>query len=148
MGRGENDTMFQADPFDLNEYSKECERVFGVTPRPYWVPIEFGGYDIKIVLDKFGSNIIFSNGLRDPYSSGGILQNISDTVVAIYTQEGHHCLDVSTPMATDPDWLVAQRETEIKIIEGWLSKYVVPILTNDISACLLFQLDICFICNV
>ncbi|KVI00107.1 Peptidase S28 [Cynara cardunculus var. scolymus] len=46
MGRGENDTMFQADPFDLDKYSKECEQVFGVTPRPYWAPIEFGGYDI------------------------------------------------------------------------------------------------------
>ncbi|KAJ9559290.1 hypothetical protein OSB04_013904 [Centaurea solstitialis] len=126
MGQGENDTMFQADPFDLDKYSKECEQVFGVTPRPYWAPIEFGGYGIKTVLEKFASNIIFSNGLRDPYSSGGVLQNISDTVVAVYTQEGHHCLDVNTPMPTDPDWLVAQRDTEIKIIEGWLSKYTVP----------------------
>ena len=72
---------------------------------------------IKYVLEKFGSNIIFSNGLRDPYSSGGyiflqpnvpyklcdtnlfkiliflfffcsVLYNISDTVVALYTEEG------------------------------------------------------------
>ncbi|KAJ9559289.1 hypothetical protein OSB04_013903 [Centaurea solstitialis] len=153
MGNGEDDTMFQADPFDLDKYSKKCEQAFGVTPRPYWAPIEFGGYDIKTVLEKFASNIIFSNGLRDPYSSGGVLQNISDTVVAVYTQEdrvvsgwqivskiatleltmvrviyilGHHCLDVEAPTATDPDWLVAQRDTEIKIIEGWLSKYTVP----------------------
>ncbi|XP_023738064.1 uncharacterized protein LOC111886055 [Lactuca sativa] len=126
MGQGENDTMFQANPFDLDEYTKECQQVFGVTPRPYWAPIEFGGYGIKTVLEKFASNIIFSNGLRDPYSSGGVLQNISDTVVAISTQEGHHCLDIATPDATDPDWLVEQRNTEINIIEGWLSKYTVP----------------------
>ncbi|CAI9260648.1 unnamed protein product [Lactuca saligna] len=123
MGQGENDTMFQADPFNLGEYTKECQQVFGVTPRPYWAPIEFGGYGIKTVLEKFASNIIFSNGLRDPYSSGGVLQNISDTVVAIYTQEGHHCSDILSPMATDPDWLVEQRNKEINIIEGWLSKY-------------------------
>ena len=44
MGRGENDTIFQADPFDLDKYTEECQQVFGVTPRPYWAPIEFGGY--------------------------------------------------------------------------------------------------------
>ncbi|KAL8237099.1 hypothetical protein R6Q59_018180 [Mikania micrantha] len=131
FGRGENDTMFQADPFDLDEYTKECQQVFGVTPRPYWIPIEFGGHGIKTVLEKFASNIIFSNGLRDPYSSGGVLQNISDTVVAIYTQEGHHCLDINTPLDSDPDWLIAQRDAVINIIQGWLYKYVVPSSVNS-----------------
>ncbi|XP_071723483.1 uncharacterized protein [Rutidosis leptorrhynchoides] len=126
MGRGENDTMFQANPFDLDKYTNKCQQAFGVTPRPYWIPVEFGGYGIKTVLEKFASNIIFTNGLRDPYSSGGVLQNISDTVIAIYTEEGHHCLDINTPLDTDPDWLVAQRVSVIDTIQGWLSKYNVP----------------------
>lgn len=25
--------------------------------------------------------------------------------------------------SSDPDWLVKQRETELEIIEGWISKY-------------------------
>ncbi|XP_071698632.1 uncharacterized protein [Rutidosis leptorrhynchoides] len=126
FGRGENDTMYQANPFDLNKYIKECQQVFGVTPRPYWIPVEFGGYGIKTVLKKFASNIIFTNGLRDPYSSGGVLQNISDTVVALYTEKGHHCLDITSPLKTDPDWLTEQRMSVINTIQGWLSKYNVP----------------------
>lgn len=44
MGRGENETMFQAKLFDMANFTKECQQVFGVTPRPYWAPIEFGGH--------------------------------------------------------------------------------------------------------
>ena len=46
FGRGENDTMFQASPFDLNNYTKTCQDIFGasVTPRPHWITTEFGGH--------------------------------------------------------------------------------------------------------
>ncbi|RVW54370.1 Lysosomal Pro-X carboxypeptidase [Vitis vinifera] len=123
IGHGANDTMFQAWPFDLNNHTKTCQDLFGVTPRPRWITTEFGGHDIKSVVGNFASNIIFSNGLRDPYSAGGVLQDISDSVVAIYTDKGAHCLDLSTPTATDPDWLVSQQEKEVKIIGLWLAEY-------------------------
>ncbi|ESR49815.1 hypothetical protein CICLE_v10033480mg, partial [Citrus x clementina] len=57
IGIGKNDTMSQADPFNLTEYMDSCNKSYGV--------------DIRVVLKRFGSNIIFSNGLRDPYSSEG-----------------------------------------------------------------------------
>lgn len=92
--------MFQSEPFDIKNYTKDCLDVFGIVPRPHWMTTEFGGHvslcyfflllllrtpenqnitvlvmkifqDIKTVLGKFASNIIFSNGLRDPYSIGG-----------------------------------------------------------------------------
>ncbi|KAH9294393.1 hypothetical protein KI387_040403, partial [Taxus chinensis] len=64
-------TMFPASPFDIKEYARECYLKYGVLPRPHWATTEFGGHEIRRVLKDFGSNIIFSNGLRDPYSSGG-----------------------------------------------------------------------------
>ncbi|KAL5580171.1 hypothetical protein UlMin_012613 [Ulmus minor] len=79
--------------------------------------------DIKLVLHRFASNIIFSNGLRDPYSSGGVLDNISDSIVALHTKNGSHCLDIIRSKPTDPDWLVTQRKTEVKIIRGWITQY-------------------------
>ncbi|MFQ6631552.1 hypothetical protein Gotur_009182, partial [Gossypium turneri] len=66
----ENGTMFQPDPFNLTSFIQECKTIFGVPPRPHWVTSYYGGHDIKLILQRFGSNIIFSNGLRDPYSGG------------------------------------------------------------------------------
>ena len=43
IGHGANDTMFQAWPFDLNNHTKTCQGLFGVTPRPHWITTEFGG---------------------------------------------------------------------------------------------------------
>ncbi|KAG9456822.1 hypothetical protein H6P81_001330 [Aristolochia fimbriata] len=130
MGRGSNDTMFQASPFDLNEYMESCHKEYGVYPRPHWVTTEFGGHNIRRVLEKFATNIIFSNGLRDPYSSGGVLQNISDSIVAVYTTEGSHCLDILASSSKDPDWLTKQRDTEVKMIEGWIAEYKADLVTG------------------
>lgn len=116
-------TMFPPEPFNLNSFSNACKSEFGVPPRPHWVTTYFGGHDIKLILHRFASNIIFSNGLQDPYSSGGVLKNISSTVVAIYTAKGSHCLDIHGADKSDPDWLVEQRKTEVKIMKKWLAKY-------------------------
>ncbi|XP_030473828.1 uncharacterized protein LOC115691362 [Syzygium oleosum] len=124
MGVGiTNNSMFQANPFNLSTFNDRCNSSYGVVPRLHWITTYYGGHDIEQVLRKFGSNIIFSNGLRDPYSSGGVLKNISDTIIAIYTQKGSHCLDILVADQTDPKWLVRQRKMEVEIIKGWITKY-------------------------
>ncbi|KAF8034745.1 hypothetical protein BT93_C0911 [Corymbia citriodora subsp. variegata] len=116
-------TMFPPKPFNLNSFVAACKSVFGVAPRLHWVTTYFGGHDIKLILRRFASNIIFSNGLQDPYSSGGVLKNISSTVVAIYTTKGSHTLDILGANKSDPDWLVKQRKTEVEIMKKWLATY-------------------------
>ncbi|KAK4440668.1 Lysosomal Pro-X carboxypeptidase [Sesamum alatum] len=122
-GRGENDTMFPAAPFNLHKFIKYCKSLYGVSPRPHWATTYYGGHDIKLVLHRFGSNIIFSNGLKDPYSSGGVLEDISNSIRAVTTLNGSHCLDILYPEKTDPKWLIEQRNTEMKIIEEWINQY-------------------------
>ncbi|XP_002523750.2 lysosomal Pro-X carboxypeptidase [Ricinus communis] len=130
IGYGYNETMFQPSPFDINNYTEACVQVFGIKPRPQWATTEFGGHDIKTVLGNFASNIIFANGLRDPWSAGGVLEDISDTVVAVYTEYGAHCLDLYPPTPNDPDWLVEQRDKEIKIIAAWIAEYYAKLSTK------------------
>ncbi|KAG4930568.1 hypothetical protein AAZX31_17G152700 [Glycine max] len=123
MSSSQESSMFPPYEYNYTSIQAECLKKFGVKPRPRWITTEFGGHDIHATLKKFGSNIIFSNGLLDPWSGGGVLQNISESVVSLVTEEGAHHIDLRSSTKNDPDWLVEQRETEIKLIEGWISDY-------------------------
>ncbi|KAL1370955.1 hypothetical protein HN51_001169 [Arachis hypogaea] len=116
-------SMFPPYKFNYSDYEEGCVRNYGVKPRPKWITTEFGGHKIDATLKKFGSNLIFSNGLLDPWSGGSVLQNISESVVALVTEEGAHHLDLRASTQNDPDWLVEQRATEIKLIKGWITEY-------------------------
>ncbi|KAK2423912.1 lysosomal Pro-X carboxypeptidase [Trifolium repens] len=118
-----NDTMFRPFPFNLKNFVKKCKKDYGVEPRPHWISTYYGGQNIKLVRRRSSSNIIFSNGLKDPYSSGGVLTNLSKSLVAITTVNGSHCLDLLTSQQTDPKWLIQQRKKEVKIIRGWIKQY-------------------------
>lgn len=123
MAQNPNKTMFPLEIFDLKSYAEDCKRKYGVVPRPNWVTTEYGGHDIRKVLKHFGSNIIFSNGLRDPWSSGGVVENISESIVALPTKEGTHCLDLSPSLPSDPEWLKEQKSKEIEYIKSWIEQY-------------------------
>ncbi|GAY67005.1 hypothetical protein CUMW_253280, partial [Citrus unshiu] len=130
IGIGKNETMFQADPFYLTEYRDSCNKSFGVVPRPHWITTYYGGHDIRVVLKRFGSNIIFSNGHRDPCSSAGVLENISDNIIAVTTKNSSHCLDIQPATEDDPEWLVMQRKIEMDMVHDWFLKYSADLLQN------------------
>uniref|UniRef100_A0A1J3EWV7 Lysosomal Pro-X carboxypeptidase n=1 Tax=Noccaea caerulescens TaxID=107243 RepID=A0A1J3EWV7_NOCCA len=123
MSSSQENSMFPADDFNYSSYKKDCWNTFRVNPRPRWVTTELGGHDIGTTLKSFGSNIIFSNGLLDPWSGGSVLKNLSDTIVALVTKEGAHHLDLRPSTPQDPEWLVEQREAEIRLIHGWIQTY-------------------------
>ncbi|CAN7121845.1 unnamed protein product [Brassica rapa subsp. narinosa] len=116
IGHDKHDTMFQTAPFNMTSFIDDCKSKYGVSPRPHWITTYFGIQDIKLILRRFGSNVIFSNGLADPYSVGGVLENVSGTVVALKTLNGNlnTLQDLSSRRKDDPKWLVMQREKEIK----------------------------------
>lgn len=69
------------------------------------------------------SNIIFSNGQLDPWSTGGVTQNVSAaTTVIIIAQAAHH-LDLRTPNPLDPQPVIDARTLETSIIQGWINEY-------------------------
>ncbi|AQK81780.1 putative serine peptidase S28 family protein precursor [Zea mays] len=118
-----NESMFPPSAFSYDDRSDECFQSWGVRPRPHWITTEYGGYKIDKVLKRFGSNIIFSNGMRDPWSRGGVLKNISSSIIALVTEKGAHHLDLRSSTKGDPDWLIEQRRQEVEIIQGWIDQY-------------------------
>ncbi|KNA07475.1 hypothetical protein SOVF_171520, partial [Spinacia oleracea] len=64
------ETMLPAKPFNFIEFKKSCQSRFGVLPKPHSPISFFGSKNIIESLTGFGGNIIFSNGLKDPFSSG------------------------------------------------------------------------------
>lgn len=123
MSSNPENSMFPAFNYSFQSTHDSCSAFYGVSPRPHWIPLQFGGHDIRTVLKRFGSNIIFSNGLLDPWSNGGVLDDISESIVALVTTKGAHHVDLRAATESDPEWLVQQRQEEKKHISRWLRQY-------------------------
>ncbi|KAL2630233.1 hypothetical protein R1flu_014919 [Riccia fluitans] len=110
--------------WSFEDFAEWCQSTYGVKPRSHWIVEEFGANDIEAVLKRFGSNIVFSNGLVDPWSGGGVLKNISSSIVALVTTEGAHHIDLRPiDSSLDPHWLVEQRNAELAFIDKWLREF-------------------------
>ncbi|KAF7043422.1 hypothetical protein CFC21_052783 [Triticum aestivum] len=118
-----NGSVLPPEPFNFTGLLDGCRASTGLPPRPYWIATEFGGFDIANVLKRSASNIIFFNGLRDPWSSGGVLKDISRSIVALVEPKGSHHVDLRFSSKDDPDWLKQVREKETRIIGHWLNQY-------------------------
>lgn len=123
QGSNNKESIFPISKWEYEDRVTSCKNVYGVLPRPNWITTEFGGHNIEVVLKRFGSNIIFFNGLRDPWSGGGVLKNISKSIVAIIEKEGAHHVDLRFSNKEDPEWLKDVRKREVNIISNWLSQY-------------------------
>ncbi|WCJ34246.1 Serine carboxypeptidase S28 family protein [Euphorbia peplus] len=129
-GGSNEESMFPAAKWEYNGVADMCNSFFGIDPRPNWIPIEFGAHDFKRLLRRFGSNIIFFNGLRDPWSGGGVLKDISESLIAIVAEKGAHHVDLRSATSEDPKWLIEVRKKENKIISKWLSEYYRDLLNT------------------
>jgi len=108
-------------PWNYTADNDACESFFNVGIRGDWPVIQWGNlYNLNA---QDGSNIIFSNGLLDPWHTSGILTNKSDSLIAIVIAESAHHLDLWAPTPEDPIYVTEARHHEADIISGWLSDY-------------------------
>ncbi|KAK3707982.1 hypothetical protein QZH41_010717, partial [Actinostola sp. cb2023] len=112
---GIND-MFTPEKWDFKAYAEGCQESQQVTPRQYWIETQFGGRKIEA-----HSNIVFSNGVLDPWSAGSVTKTISSSLVAVLIEDGAHHLDLRHKNIHDPPSLIRAREIEKHYIHEWIS---------------------------
>ena len=115
---GPPNDMFPVLAFDYNDYAASCMNTWGVIPEWNWVKIEMGRPTKGI-----HSNIVFSQGLLDPWRGGGVMETISDSLVSILIPEGAHHLDLRSSHVGDPIYVTAARALEKKFVVQWINEW-------------------------
>ncbi|XP_015116331.1 lysosomal Pro-X carboxypeptidase [Diachasma alloeum] len=110
--------MFEFIPADFGRVARLCEELFYVRPQADLACKIYGCSDFSMT-----SNIIFSNGLLDPWHTGGILKNVSDSVIAVIIPEGAHQLDLAGSHPGDPQSVIDARNVHKLFITEWIQQY-------------------------
>jgi lysosomal Pro-X carboxypeptidase len=121
--------MFWPKPYNATFINERCRRKYGVQPRYDWISIQYGG--LRGVAAS--SNVVFSNGLLDPWSAGGVTHTPAAAqeegrtsalppVEAVLIAEGAHHLDLMFSNQMDPPSVKTARKTELAHIRAWVDQ--------------------------
>lgn len=111
---GETD-MFYEEKWNLEKFSDNCFKKFGVRPRDEAATTYYGNEKLA-----GASNIVFSNGLLDPWSGGGVLRSNNDNVRITIIPDAAHHLDLRSSNAADPKSVIEARKMHISAIKYWI----------------------------
>lgn len=95
--------MFWKKTYNKTFIDERCRRKYNLTPRYDWITVEYGGERGV----GASSNVVFSNGLLDPWSSGGVTpdkvpKGAHSSVQPVVIAEGAHHLDLMFSHPDDP----------------------------------------------
>lgn len=111
--------MFEPSTWDFKEISQQCYNYYGVTLKEKFIEKEYGGKDLR-----YASNIIFSNGLLDPWSSGGVTSKDAPSSVVVYdVADAAHHLDLRASHEKDPPSVQRARKLFTNIFRRWIRNY-------------------------
>eukprot|EP01116_Phalansterium_solitarium_P017310 TRINITY_DN4229_c0_g3_i1.p1 TRINITY_DN4229_c0_g3~~TRINITY_DN4229_c0_g3_i1.p1 ORF type:complete len:494 (+),score=190.42 TRINITY_DN4229_c0_g3_i1:100-1581(+) len=110
--------MFFSYPYNLSFAEVHCAAAWNVTPVFDWVSTAYDIPDFKYV-----SNIVFTNGLYDPWSGASIQDSPAperDLVVLNVTEGAHH-LDLMFSNPADPQSVIDVRQTQLSYVRKWIA---------------------------
>lgn len=69
------------------------------------------------------SNIVFSNGLMDPWSGGGVLNSTNKAIIVVLIPEGAHHVDLRASNDNDNGSVIIARQIHLQNIQMWIKQY-------------------------
>ena len=113
--------MFLPRAFSYEWQAAHCQSRFNMTPQPRVLP-ELWGTD-EAALPRVTSHVVFTNGLNDGWSVGGVLRNLSDTLLSFSMPNGAHHSDLNYawPSKNDTPDVLMTRELVAQTLERWLA---------------------------
>jgi hypothetical protein len=122
IGTNNVSDMFLPRAFTLDWLTAHCKSRFNVEPQPRQLA-DLWGFDEER-LPRVTDHIVFTNGLNDGWSAGGILGNVSDTLLAFNAETGAHHSDLSHnwPSSTDTADVALMRQQVASVITAWLKE--------------------------
>lgn len=123
--------MFWPAPWDAEAATQACLDQFGVAPDPLYASREWGGKRISSPGASSSSsssstltNVVFSNGLLDPWHGGGVLEGagFDASVAVVLIAEGGHHVDLFFEDEADPQSVKEAREVEREHMRRWVAQ--------------------------
>eukprot|EP00358_Blepharisma_japonicum_P006565 CAMPEP_0202940722 /NCGR_PEP_ID=MMETSP1395-20130829/846_1 /ASSEMBLY_ACC=CAM_ASM_000871 /TAXON_ID=5961 /ORGANISM="Blepharisma japonicum, Strain Stock R1072" /LENGTH=428 /DNA_ID=CAMNT_0049635365 /DNA_START=177 /DNA_END=1463 /DNA_ORIENTATION=- len=113
-------SMFGDQPYDQTEQNNYCLSLWNTTANINYVAQWYGANIDPAVVLRYRSNIVFSNGSLDPWTSGAVTNSVGNSIVAFVMDGAASGMDLMAPSAQDPQDVITARATEKALIQYWL----------------------------
>jgi len=115
-------SMFPNRPWTMDWLRSHCAARFGVEPKPFEYRKRWRFDDL--VKGANATRILFTNGLNDGWSVGGIKEDLSDSILALNLETGAHHSDLSHQGPTEADTKEVKKAFRkiSKILDNWLDE--------------------------
>ena len=115
-------SMFPNRPWTMDWLRSHCAARFGVEPRPFEYRKRWR-FD-NLVKGANATRILFTNGLNDGWSVGGIKEDLSDSILALNLETGAHHSDLSHQGPTKADTKEVKKAFRkiSKILDTWIDE--------------------------
>mmetsp|Transcript_10428 Transcript_10428/g.26773 ORF Transcript_10428/g.26773 Transcript_10428/m.26773 type:complete len:471 (-) Transcript_10428:34-1446(-) len=124
LGTNNKTDMFWPREWTLKWQTDHCMSRFNAKPlrNGKWLAHTMGLDSLFAKQPAGFSRVIWSNGMQDPWSAGGVLDDIGETLIAIKMENGAHHVDLRPAEPTDTADVILARKREREILTGWLEQ--------------------------
>mmetsp|Transcript_8719 Transcript_8719/g.13620 ORF Transcript_8719/g.13620 Transcript_8719/m.13620 type:complete len:484 (+) Transcript_8719:1-1452(+) len=119
-GKGpDNYDMYWNETWNANSTARRCVDTYGFYPDRFHFASSYG---TPLDWARDSSNIVWSQGEYDPWRGGGVMDDLSESLLAFVIPQAAHHLDLFFSHENDTDAVVAARQLEMNEIRRWIQE--------------------------